>query len=34
MAEIVIAVCQILGPAAVLAIGVTLLGIALGKIRA
>jgi len=34
MAEIVIAVCQFLGPAAVLAIGITLLGIALGKIRA
>lgn len=34
MAEIVIIVCQILGPAAVLAIGATLLGIALGKIRA
>lgn len=34
MAEIVIAICQIAGPAAVIAIGLTLLGIAMGKIRA
>ena len=34
MAEIVIAICQIAGPVAVVAIGATLLGIALGKIRA
>lgn len=34
MAEIVIMICQIAGPAAVLCIGATLLGIATGKIRA
>lgn len=34
MADIVITICQIAGPAAVIAIGVILLGIALGKIRA
>ncbi len=33
MAEIVISICQFAGPAAVLAIGLTLLGIAMGKIR-
>jgi len=33
MAEIVITICQFAGPAAVLAIGLTLLGIAMGKIR-
>lgn len=34
VADIVIAICQIAGPAAVIAIGITLLGIAVGKIRA
>lgn len=34
MAEIVILACQIAGPAAALAIGLTLLGIAIGKIDA
>ncbi len=34
MAEFVILVCQITGPAAALAIGLTLLGIAMGKIEA
>ena len=34
MVEIVILICIILGPAAALAIGITLLAIALGKIRA
>lgn len=34
MADIVITICQIAGPLAVIAIGATLLGIALGKIRA
>ena len=34
MADIVITICQIAGPAAVLAIGATLLGLAMGKIRA
>ena len=33
MAELVITVCEILGPIAVLGIGLTLLGIAVGKIR-
>jgi len=33
MAEIVITICQFAGPAAVIAIGLTLLGIAMGKIR-
>ena len=34
MTDFVILICQILGPLAVLAIGGTLLGIAMGKIRA
>lgn len=34
MAEFVILVCQIAGPMAALAIGITLLGIATGKIEA
>lgn len=34
VADIVITICQIAGPAAVLAIGLILLGIAVGKIRA
>lgn len=34
MVDIVITICQIAGPAAVLAIGLILLGIAVGKIRA
>lgn len=33
MADIVISISQVLGAVAVLAIGATLLGIALGKIR-
>ena len=33
MVEIVIAVCEILGPLAVVLIGVTLIGIAMGKIN-
>lgn len=31
--ELVIAVCEILGPLAVILIGLTLLGIAMGKIK-
>jgi hypothetical protein len=34
VAEVVITICQFAGPAAVIAIGITLLGIALGKIEA
>jgi len=34
MVDVVIVVCMILGPGAVVAIALTLLGIALGKIRA
>jgi hypothetical protein len=33
MAEMVIAVCEILGPLAVIGIGVTLLAISMGKIN-
>ena len=34
LADIVITICQIAGPASVIAIGLILLGIATGKIRA
>jgi len=33
MVDVVISVCEFLGPAAVILISLTLLGIALGKIR-
>jgi hypothetical protein len=33
MVELVVAVCEIAGPAAVIGIGLTLLGIAMGKIK-
>lgn len=33
MAELVITVCEIMGPLAVILIGLTLLGIAVGKIK-
>jgi hypothetical protein len=33
MVELVMAVCEILGPLAALLIGITLLGIAMGKIK-
>jgi hypothetical protein len=34
MVDIVIAVCEFLGPAAVILISLTLLGITIGKVRA